>query len=85
MVSLRDDLKEFREHNLEHKEPSPEKVGMYQLRMSILAMGKSDSKMINRMQYYVRLLSFFLKKSEKSPSLLLMELGLFRGLLNQCS
>ena len=40
MVSLRDDLKEFREHNLEHKEPLLEKVGMYRLRIHISTMGK---------------------------------------------
>ena len=73
MASLRDDLKEFRVHNLEHKEPSPEKAGMYRWRMNISTMGTNDSEMKDRMQYYVRLLSYFFRKNEKSRSPLLLE------------
>lgn len=82
MASLRGDLKEFQVHSLEHKEPLPEKAGMYRLRMNILAMGRNDSKMINRMRYYVRLLLYFFRKNEKSPFQLQMELEPFRDLLD---
>ena len=74
MVFLQGNLKEFREHNLEHKAPSPEKAGMYQLRMNIEAMGRNGLGMKGRMQYYVRLLLYFFRKNEKSLSPLLMEL-----------
>ena len=83
MTFLRDNLKEFLEHNLVHMEPLPVKVGMYLLRMSILTMGRSGLGMINRMQCYVRLLLYFFRKNEKPLSGLLMESELFQGLLSR--
>ena len=65
MVFLRDNLIEFLMHNLEHMEPSPEKVEMYRLRMRILAMGKNDLGMKDQMKYYVILLLYFFKRNEK--------------------
>ena len=83
MAFLRDNLKGFPMHNLVHTEPLPVKAGMYLSRMHISTMGKNDSKMINRMQYYVRLLLYFFRKNEKSLSGLLMELELFLGLISR--
>ena len=76
MVFLRDDLIKFPMHNLVHMEPSLERAGMYRWRMRTEEMGKNDLKMINRMQYYVRLLLYFFRKNEKFLFLLLMELEL---------
>ena len=81
MIFLPNDLIEFQVHNLVHKEPSPERVEMYQLRMNNLTMEKNGSRMINQMQYYVRLLLYFFRKNGKFPSLLLMELELKANLL----
>jgi len=80
---LQDNLIKFQVHNLVHKEPLPVKAGMYPLRMRILTMGKNDLETTNRMQYYVRLLSYFLRKNEKFLSGLLMESELFQDLLSQ--
>jgi hypothetical protein len=57
-------------------EPLLEIIGMYQLKMHILMMGKNDLEKINRMLYCVRLLSYFFRKNEKFLSQLLMELEL---------
>jgi hypothetical protein len=73
MVFLRDDLIKFPMHNLVHMEPLLEIIGMYRLRMRTEEMGKNDLKMINRMQYYVRLLLYFFRKNEKFLFQLLME------------
>ena len=80
---LQGNLIEFLMHNLEHKAPSPEKAGMYQLRMNIEAMGRNDLGMTNQMRYYVKLLSYFFRKNEKFLSVLLMESELFLGLLSR--
>ena len=85
MAFLRDDLKEFLEHNLVHTEPSLEKAETYLLKMHILTMGRNDLGTINRMQYYVKLLSYFFRKNEKFLSQLLMESEPFQGLLGRYS
>ena len=80
---LRGNLIKFREHSLEHKEPLLVIIGKYRLKMNIEAMERNDLEMKCRMQYYVRSLLYFFRKNEKSHSPLLMELVLFRGLLNR--
>ena len=72
VIFLRDNWREFRVRNSEHKAPLLEKVGMYLSRMHISMMEKNDLEMINRMKYYVRLQLCFLKKNEKLHFLLLM-------------
>jgi len=53
--------------------------------MHISTMERNDLGMINRMQYYVRLLLYFFRKNEKFLSEHPMELELFRDLLSQYS
>ena len=83
VVFLPDNWREFQVHNSVHKEPLLEKAEKYLSRMHILMMGKNDLEMINRMQYYVRLLLYFFQKNEKFLSELLMKLELFQGLLSR--
>jgi hypothetical protein len=83
MVFLRDNSKEFPMHNLVHKEPLLVKAGMYLSRMHISTKERNDLEMINRMQYYVRLLLYFFRKNEKFLFELLMDSELFLGLLSR--
>ena len=82
-ASLRGDLKEFQERSSEHKESSPVIIGMCLLKMYTEEKGRNDSRMINQMKYYVRLLSYSFRRNEKHPFQLLLELEPFQDLLNQ--
>lgn len=83
VASLRDDLKEFQEHNSEHKESSIVIIETCLLKMNTEEKGRNDSRMINQMKYYVRLLLYFFRKNEKFLFQLPVELELFPNLLNQ--